>query len=198
MSVVLLALLLSTSPSAPPPSVTPQSPDEEVEAWNPIGTPEAGVARPPRDPHNDTAQAFDAIVPVAGGVFVGALGTVALAIAASALPFGAAPVAAFIVGGLLVVGTPALFVALALPELPGWTPWLTAALVPVGGLVFGAAMLATSSALVWATRRPEDDCAMCGLGGLVVTLGTPIAAAVGAVAGGLTATTMAAYAAQEE
>ena len=195
MSVVLLALLLATSPSAAASSSAALSPDQEVEAWDPITTPEPSAPRPPRDIHDDGAQAVAAVFPVAGGVVVGSLAAYLVLVAGSVLPAGTVPAA--IVATLAFAAAPAVAVALFVPDLPAWTPWLTSLLVPVGGVALGAAMFGASYGLVMLTRGPDDDCGLCGVGGLVVILGTPAAGVLGAVAGGLAATTMAAYAAHE-
>jgi hypothetical protein len=198
MSVVLLVLLLATSsPSAAAQSLSAVAltPDEEVEAWNPIGTPEAGVARPPRDIRDDGAQALAAVLPVVGGVAVGTFAACVAVYLAGVLPGGG--LAAVIVATIAFVATPAVAVALFVPDLPPWTPWLTAVLVPLGGAALGAAMLVVGS--VWLAREEPigSDCRGCGTAGLVVLVGIPVGAGVGAIVGGLVATTIGAYAPAE-
>jgi hypothetical protein len=194
MAVVLLALLLATSSAAPPssPVASPvallqATPDEQVEAWHPAGASEAGVARRPRHERDDTAQALAAVLPVTGGVLVGGAGV---------LPANALP-AAVIIAVVAFVAAPSLSVALFVPDLPGWAPWLTAVFVPLGGVALGASMLVVSAA--WLSREAPlgSDCRGCGVEGLLVPVGAPVAAVVGATMGGLAATTLAAFAPQE-
>ena len=70
-------------------------------------------------------------------------------------------------------------------------------LVPVGGAALGVAALLTSFVLLAREDTPGSDCGGCGPTGLVVLAGIPVAAAAGGIVGGLTATTIAAYAAHE-
>jgi hypothetical protein len=66
--------------------------------------------------------------------------------------------------------------------------------VPLGGVALGASMLVVSAA--WLAREAPlgSDCRGCGVDGLLVLVGAPVATVVGATVGGLAATTIAAYA----
>ena len=92
--LVVFAMLLATAVPVPvpvpAPSAAPLPPDQEVEAWDPIGTPDAHPAPPPRDIHDDNAQALAAIMPVMGGVLAGSTAAV-LAIGITSVVPGALP-----------------------------------------------------------------------------------------------------------
>lgn len=196
--VTLLLLLALTTPTATTP-MTPTSPTplQEVEAWDPVGDARDPAAHPRAVlPKRDNGtQAVAAIGPVVGATLVGtAAGIVILFVAASvATTFLPAMVIGIVVASAVFVGLPAASVALFLDDLPGFTPWLTAGLVPLGAAIGFVA--AGAAGIAYVNANPSD-CALCALGGVAVFVIPPVVGLAGALAGGVAATTIGAFAEQ--
>lgn len=185
MGTLLLLTLLSTT-TTPPSTLTPE---QEVEAWDPLDDRVVEARDPANAEANDNgSQAADAALVVVGGLGAGAVGAVAaggVAIVAGPL----SPVLLLLAAGLFVAG-PAVFVAL-FTDLPPSTPWAVAVSVVVGGLAGGLSGFLAFSAYVRANYAGSD--CVCGQDVFVAFAAVPVGALIGAGFGGVASTTIAAF-----
>lgn len=173
------------------------TPEQEVEAWDPLTEqrdPAGVVEKAP--PNDDATQAWKA----AGHLFAGAIVGTGVGLAgglgaAYAVGDGAiGPWVGSVVFLLCLASGPAI-VLLTFDELPLWAPFLAGAAVAIGAGVGAGAGIAVAALVIFAIAgRNGSDCVGCGPEGLLWIAIPPITALVGAATAGLTTTTIAAFA----